>query len=112
MEIIGSPHEADIVDGGSYAAVRKLFSKRCPDWIAIHPMHLPELRRIVLDLYGEERAPQAAVDFPDAPNPDPEWRASPSGRTDAPKSGRPSTFSGGSSAERPGRFPILRWKAE
>ena len=32
VEIIGSPHEADIVDGGSYAAVRKLFSKHCPDW--------------------------------------------------------------------------------
>lgn len=112
MEIIGSPHEADIVDGGSYAAVRELFSKRCPDWIAIHPMHLPELRRIVIDLYGEERARRLLWIFLTLPNPDPEWPVSPSGRTDAPKSGRPSTSSGGSSAARPDRFPILRWKAE
>ena len=73
MEIIGSPHEADIVGGGSYAAVRKLFSKRCPDWIAIHPMHLPELRRIVIDLYGEERARRLLWIFLTLPNPDPEW---------------------------------------
>ena len=73
VEIIGSPHEADIVDGGSYAAVRKLFSKRCPDWIAIHPMHLPELRRIVIDLYGEERARRLLWIFLTLPNPDSEW---------------------------------------
>ena len=73
VEVVGSLREVNAPAECYYAAARELFCRRCPDWIIIHPMHLPELRRIVIDLYGEERARKLLWVFLTLPNPDPEW---------------------------------------
>ncbi len=61
------------VDDCYYEAVRNDFSAGIPDWIILHPLHLPKIREIAIGLYGEERARQSLWVFLTLPNPDPEW---------------------------------------
>lgn len=55
--VIRFPGTEDLTENAVTAELlRKMFAKRCPDWILIHPDMLELFRGVIVERYGEEQA--------------------------------------------------------
>lgn len=63
------------VDEQYFDVIREQFAEQCPDWILIHPLMLEPIRKIVIGLYGEERARKILWIYVTVPGTDHDWPA-------------------------------------
>lgn len=68
----GSSHD-NLINEEYFAKAHTVLAQNCPDWIVLHPRLFSEIRRIIIELYGEEKARKMLWIFRTLPSGDKNW---------------------------------------